>query len=68
MLAHLVLSIAFGLIAALTGALMGHGLGSILMWYLVGCWAGFIFSLALQLILRSADPSPASAGVRRAAS
>lgn len=68
MLAHLVFSIAFGLIAALIGALMGVGLGSVFLWYLGGCWGGFLFSVALQLILRSAFRSTASSNVRRAAS
>ncbi|MDU9004003.1 hypothetical protein [Sedimentitalea todarodis] len=68
MLAHLVLSVAFGLIAALIGAMMGTGFGSVVMWYFVGCWAGFLFSVVLQLTLRSASRSPASSNVRRATS
>lgn len=68
MLAHLVLSVAFGLIAALIGALVGSGIGSVLLWYLGGCWGGFLFSVILQLILRSAFPAPASSNVRRATS
>ncbi|MEY8827356.1 hypothetical protein AB9K34_02890 [Sedimentitalea sp. XS_ASV28] len=68
MLAHLVLSIAFGLIGALTGALTGGGLGSILLYYFVGGWAGFIVSIALQLILSSAFRTAAATNVRRATS
>ncbi len=68
MLAHLVLSIAFGLIAALIGALTGLGLGSVILCYIGGCWGGFIASVALQLILRSAFRASATAGVRRATS
>ncbi len=68
MLAHLVLSIAFGLIAALTAAVMGHGIGHIALVYFGGCWGGFLFSIALQLILRTAFPSSASARVQSATS
>jgi hypothetical protein len=36
--AHLILAASFGLIAAVVGAVTGSGLGSVMLWYLGGCW------------------------------
>lgn len=56
--AHLILAAAFGLIAAFVGAVTGSGFGNILLWYLGGCWGGFLLSLLLMLTLRACVPAP----------
>lgn len=57
--AHLILAAAFGLIAAFVGAVTGSGFGSILLWYLGGCWGGFLLSVLLMLTLRARVPASA---------
>jgi hypothetical protein len=51
MLAYLVLSLITGLIFAATGLLgFGAGFWAILMWYIVGCWAGVAGGVAAYLL------------------
>jgi hypothetical protein len=59
--AHLILAASFGLIAAVVGAVTGSGLGSVMLWYLGGCWGGFLLSVLLVLALRARAPVPAAA-------
>lgn len=69
MLVHLIISAAFGILAALIGAVSGSGFGSVMLYYVGGCWAGFLLSVCLLLTVRMCLPNPVrtTVGSRRAA-
>ncbi len=68
MLAILITSLLGGFFFATTSVWMGSGFWAVMMWYVVGCWVGFLLPLAMVL-LRQRDviglPSPRERAVQR---
>ncbi|MFD3191161.1 hypothetical protein ACFMPD_12915 [Sedimentitalea sp. HM32M-2] len=63
MLAFLIMSILAGGLAGMTAAVLGHGIWTAALWYVLGCWAGFLLSVVATLALRlRTRPQPFPAG------
>lgn len=63
MLAFLITSILAGGLAGMTAAVLGHGIWTAALWYVLGCWAGFLLCVVAALALRPRTrPQPFPAG------
>ena len=53
MILHLIISVATGLVSALISALLGSDILTVALWYVCGCWGGFLSSVIAILITQA---------------